>query len=152
MTWIGPNSANTENLSTSANWVEKIESLTPINLFQSQLARRAGSINTPPPDSEPDLEPYEIDPVTLTPTVSPLPWLSTKNRGEKIRISRLRDVKRVEIITTRGALVNSIPANDGEAVWDLTNHRGESVSSGIYLYIAPQSDGPPLRGRLVIIR
>lgn len=59
----------------------------------------------------------------------------------------------IKVFTLTGQLVRTILENDGDrqSTWDVTNETGESLVSGLYLYVV-KSDGNTRVGKLVIIK
>jgi hypothetical protein len=84
--------------------------------------------------------------------VYPNPWDKRKDGGKPIKFANLTDPATVRIFTVSGHWVKSVKAENGVASWDLTNDAGQSVASGLYLYLITNHTDEKARGKLVIIR
>jgi hypothetical protein len=82
--------------------------------------------------------PWRVDQVPPTPT---------------IRFDVLPPGAQVKIFTISGHWVQTVTADgSGIAQWDLNNSNGERVQSGLYLYLATDSQGGKVHGKFSIIR
>jgi hypothetical protein len=57
----------------------------------------------------------------------------------------------VKIFTTSGHLVREIDGS-GQLTWDLKNKSGETVASGLFLYMVTDGQGNKTRGKVAVIR
>ena len=58
----------------------------------------------------------------------------------------------VKIFTVSGRWVKTLQAPSGSVSWDLTNDSGDKVASGLYLYLATDSQSNKVHGKFAIIR
>jgi len=83
--------------------------------------------------------------------------------GRRFIISKLKINSTVRIFTLNGALVRELSASQklsdgtlsvdgGRAVWDGRDALGNTVSSGIYLYMVFTEDGQSAAGKIAVIR
>jgi hypothetical protein len=89
-----------------------------------------------------------------------LPWVRPRmvflnlSRNAAIRIYTIEG-RRVTTLTpglvADGGQTQN-PGDSGQAVWALTNERGQPVASGVYLYIITDPEGRSTRGKLAILR
>lgn len=80
----------------------------------------------------------------------PNPYLPFKDAcGKGIGFSGALAGTTIKIYTVSGDLVNEIDAGD---TWDASNHNGDQVVSGVYIYVGRAQDGADFKGRLVVVR
>jgi len=84
--------------------------------------------------------------------VSPDPWRSDRHSGVPVTFDQLTPGSTVKIFTLSGRWVCSLSAPDGFVNWDLKNQDGNTVASGVYLYVITDDQGAITRGKLAIIR
>ncbi len=86
--------------------------------------------------------------------VFPNPWRKDQHASNPfITFSNIPPGTTVKIFTVAAHLVKTLPVSSGASVtWDLTNDAGETVASGLYLYVLKSSSGDTTRGKLGVIR
>ena len=95
-------------------------------------------------------------------SAGPNPFLIEGN-GSRFMITKLRINSTVRIFTLNGALVRELstaqiltdgsPAVDGgRAIWDGKDSLGNTVHSGVYLYMAYTEDGKSTAGKIAVVR
>ena len=85
--------------------------------------------------------------------VHPNPWRSDQHAALPLIFDQVTPGATIKIFTVSAHWVQSIMADDqGIARWDLKNSDGERVQSGLYLYLATDSQGNKAHGKFVIIR
>lgn len=88
-----------------------------------------------------DFESVKIFPNPVTPSFNGL-----------VGINNLMENATVKIVDVSGKLVNQIQGNGGAASWNLTDHNGKRVTTGVYLLIAILPDGSEsFAGKLVVL-
>jgi hypothetical protein len=89
--------------------------------------------------------------VTANPLVFPVPFVS--NRDSVIHFSNLPSAGSIKIYSISGERVVTISIPQGALTvdWNVTNDTGQSVASGVYLYLI-DGDGAQSEGKLVVIR
>ncbi len=71
----------------------------------------------------------------------------------KVGIAGLVRNAEIKITDSKGRLVRSLMANGGTAEWDISNHSGDRVDTGIYLVFSSNSDGTETAvGKIAVIR
>lgn len=83
--------------------------------------------------------------------VRPNPFRSSRGDSAVI-FDQLPAMSTVKIFTVSGRWVATLAATAGSANWDLKNSSGESVASGVYLYVATDGQGETARGKFSVIR
>jgi len=84
--------------------------------------------------------------------VYPNPWRSDRHTGKQITFDpRSGQPSAIKIFTVSGHLVKTLPPTSGARNWDLTTDTGDTVASGVYLYLASGDSGQS-RGKLAVIR
>ncbi len=89
--------------------------------------------------------------LTTTPRVSPNPWRSDRDTGFDITFDGLPLNSTVKIFNVAAQHVRTLDAPLGAATWDRKNNDGESVASGIYLYLVMNAGERKTKGKFVII-
>jgi len=85
--------------------------------------------------------------------VYPNPWRSDKHQMYPIKIDMLAPASDVILFTIAGQRVRRLSADStGLARWELDNDSGDRVASGVYLYIATDTAGQRVRGKVAVIR
>jgi len=84
--------------------------------------------------------------------VYPNPWKANRDSARPVTFGDLPANCRIRIFTIDGRLVEDISNASGSATWDLRSRDGNTVASGIYLYVIEDDQGRRSRGQLVIIR
>jgi len=96
--------------------------------------------------------------VTLVPAASisarvyPNPWRADQAYPHHVTFDQLPDNATVKIFTVSGHWVKTPPTIGNTATWDLTTDGGDSVASGIYIYLVKTPDGQTTRGKLAVIQ
>jgi hypothetical protein len=84
--------------------------------------------------------------------VYPNPWRKDAHTGEDVTFDQLSTDSVIKVFTVAGHLVRTITAPAGAALWDLKNDSGDTVASGLYLYMVTNNHGDKWRGKLAVIR
>jgi hypothetical protein len=84
--------------------------------------------------------------------VYPSPWRSDVHSGHPITFSELTANATVKIFTVSGRWVKSVSSTGNQATWDLKNDSGDTVASGLYIYLITDSQGNKARGKFSVIR
>jgi glycosyltransferase involved in cell wall biosynthesis len=84
--------------------------------------------------------------------VYPNPWRTDRHSSAPVTFVNLGDSVSVKLFTVSAHLVRTLNVTGGTAHWDLKNDSGDSVASGIYLYLVKTSDNQIRRGQLAVIR
>jgi len=85
--------------------------------------------------------------------VFPNPWRRDRHDNHPITFDRLPLGSVVKIFTVSGHWVKTLTTNIDSAVWDLKNDGGDSVASGIYVYlIKVDGSGDKVTGQIHIIK
>jgi hypothetical protein len=104
----------------------------------------------------PTYSPYSatgVVPTDLTSVrVYPNPWRSDQHRGIPITFGSLTQSTTVSIFSVSGRLVRTLPTCDLSTTWDLTNDSGETVSSGLYIYLITNAQGQKTHGTMAVIQ
>lgn len=82
----------------------------------------------------------------------PNPWRQDRHATNRITFTDLTTDTRIQIFTVSGHQVRDLGRHNGTVNWDLKNESGDTVGSGIYLFLLTNSDGQTQRGKLAIIR
>jgi hypothetical protein len=71
-----------------------------------------------------------------------------------IVFDNLTTIVRIRIYKITGELVfdAEVTTVNGQASWNATNNEGDSVATGVYVYLLSNSDGQKTRGKLVIVK
>jgi len=72
--------------------------------------------------------------------------------GHNTMVISAPDGATVQIFTLSGDLVRELKVSSGGALWDVRNDAGQNIASGIYFFIATDSQGNSHKGRIAIIR
>ena len=83
--------------------------------------------------------------------VYPNPWRVDQHQGIPMTFDQLPPNSTVKIFTISAHWVKTLSTSGSRATWDLTNHSGQNVASGIYLYLV-SSNGQTTRGKIAVIR
>ncbi len=85
--------------------------------------------------------------------IYPNPWKITQHTGLPVTFDQMPPGSTIKLYTVSGHFIKTLTASGiGSATWDLTNDTGESVASGIYLYLLNDDQNNSSKGKLVIIR
>jgi hypothetical protein len=84
--------------------------------------------------------------------VYPNPWRVDKYSIPQVTFDRLPLGSIVKIFTLSGRFVKRLTAPAETALWDLTNDAGDTVASGLYIYVVTDSKGNRTRGKLTLIK
>jgi hypothetical protein len=84
--------------------------------------------------------------------VYPSPWRSNIHTGHPVTFSGLTADATVKIFTVSGRWVKSVSSTGSQATWDLKNDSGDTVASGLYIYLVTDSQGNKARGKFSVIR
>ena len=82
----------------------------------------------------------------------PNPWRADKHAGTPITFDHLTGDATVKIFTISARLVATLSSQTGLASWDLKNSSGDSVQSGVYLYVVTDDQGDKSTGKFTVIR
>ena len=58
----------------------------------------------------------------------------------------------IKIFTVSAHHVKTLTAGGGSVTWDLSNESGDTVASGVYVYLMTPDDGQKLKGKVAVIR
>lgn len=86
----------------------------------------------------------------------PNPWDVRKNPPSTVKIANVPPGSSVKVFTVSGFHVEDLPVvntsgSTWEAVWDLKNSSGQTVASGLYLYVV-NFDRNTARGKIAVIK
>jgi len=84
--------------------------------------------------------------------VYPNPWRSDRHASRDIRFDNLSLGANVKIFNTAGQLVREVPVSGSTANWDRRNKSGDTVASGIYIFLIKDSSGSERKGKLAIVK
>ncbi len=84
--------------------------------------------------------------------VFPNPWRKDQDAGLPITFDHLSDDSTVKLFTVSGHWVQTLPVASDKTTWDLRNNDGQTVQSGLYLYLVTDGQGNKAHGKLAIIR
>ncbi len=83
----------------------------------------------------------------------PNPWRSDKHANISIKFDNMPAASVIKIFTVSAHEVKQLSADSiGSALWDRTNESGESVASGVYIYLVIDPQGNQTSGKLAIIK
>jgi hypothetical protein len=83
----------------------------------------------------------------------PNPWRSDKHATTSIKFDNMPAASVIKIFTVSAQEVKRLSADsNGSALWDRTNNSGESVASGVYIYLVIDPQGNHTSGKLAIIK
>ncbi len=128
-------------------------SLAPMNLLPGNYTISVAAI-----DDLNRISPSARANVTLTSPetskirVYPNPWRADRETVRRITLASLPAGSSVKIMTISGHLVKRVAVEGTTAVWDLTNEAGDSVASGIYLYLVQGPGGESSRGKMALMQ
>jgi len=83
--------------------------------------------------------------------VYPNPWRQDRHNGKPITFTLLPVNSEIQLFAVSGHRVKTLSAPNGTISWDLTNDSGESVASGLYMYLITSPSGKT-RGKLAILK
>jgi hypothetical protein len=89
---------------------------------------------------------------SVEPVVFPNPWRSDRDSGRTMTFGGLPEGCTVKIYTVTAHQVVTLSASGGAARWDLRSSGGNTVSSGVYFYVATTVTGVTAKGKLAVIR
>lgn len=73
--------------------------------------------------------------------------------GGLVAIRGLTDNATVKILDAAGLLVYETPSQGGTATWNLTDYRGRTAQTGVYLVVVVRADGTEgVAGKLAVVR
>ena len=104
------------------------------------------------------LSPLRAVPVNLVPSnldsvqIFPNPWRADKHASLPITFDSLATNSTVKIFTLAGHWVKTLPISSSSVTWDLTNHSGNKVASGLYIYLITNDQNQKTTGQIAIIR
>jgi hypothetical protein len=87
--------------------------------------------------------------------VYPNPWvIGGSQEVPRLTISGLPLDSIVRLFALDGRLIRFLEAEPGATVilWDGTNQDGETVGSGIFMYVATTKTGRVIRGKFALVR
>lgn len=84
--------------------------------------------------------------------VFPNPWRSDQHGSVPVTFDNLTANATVKIFTIAGHLVRTLSTTSDTVLWDRTNDSGETVASGLYLYLITNDQGQKRTGKLALIR
>lgn len=84
--------------------------------------------------------------------VYPNPWRQDRHAGRDIFFDNVAVGSTIKIFTLSGHQVTTLDATATKIGWNRTNDSGDTVASGIYLYLATSPDGSQTRGTFVVIK
>jgi hypothetical protein len=83
----------------------------------------------------------------------PNPWRSDKHANTSIKFDNMPAASVIKIFTVSAHEVKQLSADsNGSALWDRTNDSGDSVASGVYIYLVIDPQGNQTSGKLAIIK
>jgi hypothetical protein len=82
----------------------------------------------------------------------PNPFRVDQHTVREIKFDQMPNESTVKIFTVSGQLVKSLDATTGQATWNLQNDSGETVASGVYLYLVTDSQGHEHKGKLAVLQ
>ncbi|MBI4345562.1 MAG: polysaccharide deacetylase family protein [Elusimicrobia bacterium] len=135
-----------EKLSEFLDW------LGPRNGQSLSVQTVAEATGTAPPQGVPPPPPQAPVAPSTAVRAYPNPWRADLHEGRRMTIDRLGAAGSVRIFTPSGRHVRTLSASGGAAAWDLADHSGTGVSSGLYLYVAVDGQGRLVSGTVTVIR
>jgi len=84
--------------------------------------------------------------------VFPNPWRADRHRADPITFDNLSAGSEVKIFTVAAHFVRKLTASGATATWDLRNESGDSVASGIYIFLIKDASGSERKGKLAIVK
>ena len=83
----------------------------------------------------------------------PNPWRSDKHANMSVKFDNMPADSVIKIFTVSAQEVKRLSADSsGSALWDRTNDSGQSVASGVYIYLVIDPQGNHTSGKLAIIK
>ena len=95
---------------------------------------------------------------TVVPNLSnvrayPNPWRVDKHANTSVKFDGMPAGSTVKIFTIAAEEVKKLSADSaGSVSWDRTNDSGQSVASGVYIYLIIDPQGNQTSGKLAIIK
>jgi hypothetical protein len=84
--------------------------------------------------------------------VYPNPWRSDRHEGLPITFDHLTLGSTIKLFDMAGRWVKTLTPSSDSVTWDRTNDSGDTVASGLYLYLVTDNQGNKTRGKLSIIK
>lgn len=84
--------------------------------------------------------------------VYPNPWRADRHSSQDVLFDNLSLGTTIKIFTISGHRVQEISATGSQARWNRQNDSGQTVASGIYIYLAEDSSGAQKKGKIAIIK
>lgn len=84
--------------------------------------------------------------------VRPNPWRKDRHEGKPILFDQVPPDATVKIFTVSGHAVRTLTTSEGSLAWDLKSNSGDTVASGIYIYLITSPQGQRMKGKLAIVR
>ncbi|MBI4056033.1 MAG: Ig-like domain-containing protein [Elusimicrobia bacterium] len=83
----------------------------------------------------------------------PVPYIPSKQSTRSITFQNLSSRATIRIFTVSGDLVTTIEETDGDGrtAWDVKNHKGQDVASGLYIYLI-QNGSEKFKGELIVVK
>ncbi len=127
--------------------------LTPLHLPLGSyrvtvIATNAAGRSSQPMSAEVTL----VAPDIASARVFPNPWRADQHSGQPVVFDHLAQGSTVKLFTLSSVWLRTLQSTDGTASWDLTNNQGQTVASGIYVYLILDGQGHKLMDQLVVIR
>lgn len=83
----------------------------------------------------------------------PNPWRVDKHANSSVTFDGMPGGSKIKIFTISAHLVKELTADSsGIATWDRMNNSGQSVASGIYIYLIIDPQGNDTTGKIAIIK
>ena len=83
--------------------------------------------------------------------VRPNPWRRDRHDGKPVLFSQLPLNATVKIFTVSGHEVRTLTASNDSANWDRKTNSGDTVASGLYIYLITSAQGDTIKGKLAIV-
>ncbi len=84
--------------------------------------------------------------------VYPNPWKANRHAGMDIHFEGLPANTTVKLFTIAGHWIKTLGPSSPNILWDLRNHSGENVASGIYLYQLSTDHGDKKTGQVTVVK
>ena len=84
--------------------------------------------------------------------VYPNPWRADRHAADPVTFDNLSAGSEVKIFTIAVHFVSKLSPTGAVVTWDLKNDSGDSVSSGVYLYVIKDASGGERKGKLALIK
>ncbi|MFN0118532.1 MAG: DUF4082 domain-containing protein, partial [Elusimicrobiota bacterium] len=94
--------------------------------------------------------------ILLAPTIGsarifPDPWKKNQHEGIPLTFDGLPHNCILKIFTLSAQLVKTLEVVNGSVTWDRKNSEGDTIASGIYIYIAIDDSGKKTQGKFAVI-